>query len=157
MWIIAKCRRSNFQFQIIPNSIISVTAPPQLVFEIRWWRFHSVLRIICTSKLLFLKRKRNIEVHFTLLWGETWSGLRGKILCRPCIWYLWLQSLFVNDLFVVAKQKGFLNEKIIKTEVGNEMKIFIKLTKYNTCQLREEGNPPAFGDNLVYFHPVTIV
>ena len=26
-------------------------------------------------------------------------------------------------------------------EVGNEMGIFITLTKYNTCQQREEGKP----------------
>ena len=37
-----------------------------------------------------------------------------------------------------------------KTEVGNEIEIFIASTKYNTCQQREEGNG---GDYLVYFHP----
>ena len=30
--------------------------------------------------------------------------------------------------------------EVTKTEVGNEMEIFITLTKYNTCQWCEEGN-----------------
>ena len=38
-------------------------------------------------------------------------------------------------------------------EVGNEMKIFITLTKYNTCQQREEGNPLLVVDYLVRILP----
>ena len=30
--------------------------------------------------------------------------------------------------------------EITKMEAGNEMEIFIALTKYNTCQWCEEGN-----------------
>ena len=45
----------------------------------------------------------------------------------------------------------------IKMEVGNEIEIFITWTKYNTCQWSEEGETTAGGDDLVYFHPFTIV
>ena len=34
-------------------------------------------------------------------------------------------------------------------EVGNEMETFIKLTKYNTRQWHEEGNPPLVMNYLV--------
>ena len=30
--------------------------------------------------------------------------------------------------------------EITKMEVGNKIEIFVTLTKYNTCQWREEGN-----------------
>ena len=35
----------------------------------------------------------------------------------------------------------FTEWEITKTEVGNEMEIFITLTKYNTQQRREKGKP----------------
>ena len=38
---------------------------------------------------------------------------------------------------------------MIKTEVGNEMKIFIRLKKYNACQRREEGNPMLVVNHLI--------
>ena len=40
---------------------------------------------------------------------------------------------------VVTKQK-VTEREITKTEVVNKMEIFITLTKYNTCQQREESN-----------------
>ena len=42
-------------------------------------------------------------------------------------------------------------------EVGNEIEIFITLTKYNTRQWHEEGNPLLVVNYLVYFHLLTIV
>ena len=38
-------------------------------------------------------------------------------------------------------------------EVGNRMKSFITLTKYNTCQQREEGNPQFVVNYLVSILP----
>ena len=45
----------------------------------------------------------------------------------------------MEKVTVVASQ-NVTEWEITKTEVENEMKIFITLTKYNTCQRRGEGN-----------------
>ena len=55
-----------------------------------------------------------------------------------------LQTIFIRihlDWFYYMKGVVTLKKLtvITKTEVGNEMEIFIILTKYNTCQRREEG------------------
>ena len=49
----------------------------------------------------------------------------------------WAKHWFVT---VVTKQ-NVAEWEITKTEVGNEMEIFIALTKYNTHQRRDEGKP----------------
>ena len=50
-----------------------------------------------------------------------------------------LANALTIRLMVVIKQ-SITEWKITKREIGNEMEIFIALTKYNTCLLREEGN-----------------
>ena len=48
------------------------------------------------------------------------------------------QITMIKKEYIVTQQK--LTEwEITKTEVGNKTEIFIILTKYNTCQRREEG------------------
>ena len=60
-------------------------------------------------------------------------------------------------VIVVTKQKVTECE-IIKTKVGNEMEIFITLTKYNTCQQGEEGKPLQMVYYLISILPsLTIV
>ena len=51
-------------------------------------------------------------------------------------------------ILVVVTQQKVTEWEITKTEVGNEMEIFITLNKYNTRQQREEGTP-WIGDDLV--------
>ena len=46
-----------------------------------------------------------------------------------------------NHVYLVIKFRVFLLLEITKMVVGNEMEIFITLTKYNTSQWREEGKP----------------
>ena len=41
-------------------------------------------------------------------------------------------------------------------EVGNEMEILITLTKCNTCQRREEGNPLLVVNYLVSILPLPL-
>ena len=53
--------------------------------------------------------------------------------------------IFIEKIILTRKEKNQLFSisewKITKTNVGNEMEIFIRLTKYNTHQWRGEGNP----------------
>ena len=44
-------------------------------------------------------------------------------------------------VYTCCKQQKVTEWDITKTEVGNEMEIFITLTKYNTLQQHEEGKP----------------
>ena len=52
---------------------------------------------------------------------------------------MYKEDLALNNSAVT--QQKVIEWEITKTEVGNEMEIFITLTKYNTYQWREEGNP----------------
>ena len=59
----------------------------------------------------------------------------------PMITYTknWQSPSTIDCIGIVTEQK-VTEWEITKTEVGNEMEIFITLTKYNTCRWHEEGN-----------------
>ena len=63
------------------------------------------------------------------------------------VWYLLLLSLFA--ILSVLSQQKIAEWEITKTEVGNEVEIFIILTKYNTQQQHEEGKPMLVVSTLV--------
>ena len=50
------------------------------------------------------------------------------------------RKCFCLSVSLLKPNKKVTECEITKTEVGNEIKIFITLIKYNTCQRREEGN-----------------
>ena len=97
---------------------------------------------------------------------QNYSGALGNLWGTwRCVFCRWEILWFVSDsffllipfpcyfLFVCRSCEGIKDRrkmlqpnkkvtkwKITKTEVGNEIEIFITLTKYNTCQRSEEGN-----------------
>ena len=65
--------------------------------------------------------------------------------------------VLLNYSSVVTKQ-NVTEWEITKTKVGNEMEIFITLTKYNTHQHHEEGKPLLVVYNLIsILTPLSIV
>ena len=64
--------------------------------------------------------------------------------------YIYIYILFFFNCCNLTKDTDW---EITETEVGNEMKIFITLTKYNTHQQCEEGNPMLMGKYLASLLP----